>query len=135
MAKPKHVYLIAAARKVWYWSPARKAAVKAAMVGPDLIRCAQCQQLMSAKLKVKKRHVFCVDHIDPIVPVDKLSPTLEETPGPSNSLGWEEYLRRLMYGALQVLCLPCHAVKTKKETRERKQNRQGVSPLRPRRKG
>lgn len=123
MAKPKHVYLIAAARKIWYWGPERRAAVKAAMVGKDLIRCAKCKKVMSAKAKVKKRYLFQVDHINPVVPVDKLSPTLEKTPGPLDSCGWDVYLRELMYGALQVLCIPCHSKKTKAENNERKNKR------------
>lgn len=136
-AKPKHVYLISAARKIWRWGPERKAAIAAAMVGKDLIKCAHCKKLLSAKAKVKKRHLYAVDHIEPIVPVDRLSPTLEPTPGCSASLNWDDYLRRMMYGALQILCHPCHKIKTAGESkarREWKQSRQTVPLLRNRRK-
>ena len=121
MAKPKHIYLISAARKVWYWSQERKAAIKTAMVGPDLVQCATCQKKIPIKAKHNKRSLFAVDHVEPVVPPDKLFPSLEPNP-PTDSLSWDEYLQRLMYGALQVLCLPCHSAKSKTENQIRRKN-------------
>jgi 5-methylcytosine-specific restriction endonuclease McrA len=134
MAKPTHVYLIAAARKIWRWSAARREAIKAAMVGPDLIQCALCRKKLPAKVKVRKRFLYSVDHISPVVEPGRRSPTLNADPATDSSeLTWDEYLRRMIYGKLQVLCNPCHSKKSKaenKERRERKQKRQTVPALR-----
>lgn len=118
--RPKHVYLIAAARRISRWSLEHRAAIKDAEVGKEFVQCASCKKRIPKNLKIKKRRQFAVDHIEPVVPVDMLAPVLEPTPNSSDFLGWDEWLRRLMYGKRQVLCLPCHKSKTNAENKERK---------------
>jgi len=50
-----------------------------------------------------------VDHIQPVVPVDR------------EILSWDEYIERLFCGVdnLQVLCKPCHQIKTNDENHDR----------------
>jgi hypothetical protein len=127
--KPKHVYLIAAARKVWYWSQERRAAIAAASVGPDMVRCAHCRRLFPKNGKKGSRKLYAVDHIEPVVPVGKSSPQIPVTTG---AISWDEWLERLMCGALQVLCNPCHSIKSKRENHERKQKKQKLPALRSR---
>ena len=57
--------------------------------------------------KRKPQKLFDVDHINGIVPlVDPIN-------------GLEPYWVSLMTGPLQILCKPCHAIKTAKQTAER----------------
>lgn len=57
-------------------------------------------------------HRVWVDHKDPLVPTD------------GTTLSWDEYLHRLFCGPehLQVLCTPCHRLKTREENTERRTN-------------
>lgn len=70
----------------------RRDALKRAKVGPDEYRCNHCEALYSLK-------GVQVDHIEPVVPIDIHH-------------SWDDYITRLFYGALQVLCRECHATKT-----------------------
>jgi 5-methylcytosine-specific restriction endonuclease McrA len=65
-------------------------------------KCAKCKQEFPAK-------DVTVDHKIPIV-------------GPEGFVSWDLFIERLFCSIknLQVLCKPCHAIKTKKETLERK---------------
>jgi hypothetical protein len=129
--KPKHVYLLAAARKIWFWGPERAAAIEKASKGPDLVECQDCRKLVPKELKIKGRKQFAVDHIEPVVLPGRAFPSLElEVKTGSSELLWDDYLRRLMYGALQVLCLDCHQKKTNAENNERKQKRSRMSQMR-----
>lgn len=71
-------------------------------------KCAKCKESFVAK-------DIQVDHILPVVP-------------PSGFTTWDDFIKRLFCPAkeLQVLCKPCHAIKTKKEnaarTKARKKN-------------
>jgi hypothetical protein len=60
-----------------------------------------------------------VDHIIPVVPETGF-PTL-----PNGKDDWNTYLERYFCGpeGLQVLCDPCHDIKTGKENKNRKENR------------
>ena len=51
-----------------------------------------------------------VDHIDPVVPVDR------------EIVDWNEYIERLFCSTdkLQVLCKPCHQIKCNEENEERR---------------
>lgn len=131
--KPPHVYLISAARKVWYWSDQRKEAIARASVGPDLVRCTYCRKLLpkasqSVPGKKKKKCLYAVDHIDPIVRPGERSPQL---PISTDCLSWDVWLARLMFGALQVLCLPCHQTKSNGENNERRKKRLPLRLVRP----
>ena len=71
--------------------------------------CEQCNNLFPQK-------DMAVDHIDPVVP-------LEGFDKPDGFLGydWDQVIRRLYCEApkLQVLCKPCHKVKSQDERAER----------------
>ena len=83
-----------ALRKVWLYSPQRREALAAAKLGKDpLYLCCVCQ-------KVHPKYAIEVDHI---VPCGKLT-------GIDNI---SEFAFRLFEGHLQVMCRPCHALKTK----------------------
>lgn len=120
--KPPHVYLNSAARKVWYWSAQRKEAIKQASVGPDLVRCTECKKLLPKASQFvpgrkKKKCLYAVDHIVPVVQPGEKSPQL---PLSTDCLSWDVWLSRLMFGAQQVLCLPCHQKKTNAENKTRR---------------
>jgi 5-methylcytosine-specific restriction endonuclease McrA len=65
-------------------------------------KCAKCKRDFPQK-------DVTVDHIIPVV-------------GPEGFVSWDEFIKRLFCSTnnLQVVCIPCHATKTKKETLERK---------------
>lgn len=127
-AKPDHVYLISAARKIWRWSKIRRDAIEAATVSKDWVECAECEKwLRKNPLKKKQRKDYAVDHIEPVVPPGSFSPQLPVITG---TMTWDEWLTRLTEGALQVLCHPCHKKKTKAENDERKRKRPKLSALR-----
>jgi 5-methylcytosine-specific restriction endonuclease McrA len=65
-------------------------------------KCNKCGDLFSSTN-------ITVDHKIPIV-------------GREGFVSWDLFIERLFcnIGNLQVLCKPCHALKTKKETKERK---------------
>jgi hypothetical protein len=90
-----------ALRRAWYYSPHRKAAVSAARVSYGRYECAECQS------HVKPRE-YAIDHIQP---AGSFSPDLKD-------LG--NFAHRLFFGPLQLLCNPCHKVKTAAERKARK---------------
>jgi 5-methylcytosine-specific restriction endonuclease McrA len=93
--------IMAALRKIWRFSPERKAALDAA-ANPENkqeVVCASCGAWTHVKLAK-------VDHVVPIVPVSGFDT-------------WDAVIYRLRFGALQVLCEPCHKVKTKDENASR----------------
>lgn len=108
-ARPIQSYLIAAARKIWLWSPERREAIANASLGPDLVECKKCKKLLPKFMARGKKKLFAVDHIDPVV--------LPST----GFLNWDEYYARLFVPAnkLQILCHSCHEEKTEKENNER----------------
>lgn len=64
-------------------------------------KCAKCKKLFTST-NVQ------VDHIEPIV-------------GPEGFVSWDQFIERLFCSTdnLQVLCVPCHADKSKKEKTKR----------------
>jgi hypothetical protein len=102
--KTVHQYLVAAVRKIWYYSEVRKAVIDAAKVGPDLVKCAKCHKLIPYKM----RKTHAVDHIDPV------------GKQPKDFSEWGPYLERMFHNPQQVLCLPCHKVKTANERKHKK---------------
>jgi hypothetical protein len=67
-------------------------------------RCAICQNIFPTS-QVQ------VDHIDPVIPVTGFT-------------SWDDVVERMFSEkeGYQVLCLPCHKVKSKKENEERRKN-------------
>ena len=116
--RTKQAKIIAALRLLArYWSP-KKEARKAAMVMVDKglykngnqkkvqqFKCRECAELFGTK-EVQ------VDHIDPVVSVER------------GFTDWNDYIDRLFCSVdnLQVLCKPCHKVKSKIENATRRNN-------------
>ncbi|HWA29155.1 MAG TPA: HNH endonuclease signature motif containing protein [Lacunisphaera sp.] len=96
-----YAFIVSALRKVWMNSPTRKQ-VKARrkVVGMDAYLCEQC------KRPAKKVEV---DHVVPVG-------------SPNGPDGWDGFMRRLFCSAdgLRVLCLKCHAAKSRVDAATRK---------------
>lgn len=90
-----------------YWE--RTKAIQAARVDRGIYKCASCLQVS----KIKGMHI---DHIVPVV-----DPTI-------GFVNWDMYINRLFCKAdnLQLLCKPCHTIKTDKEREERKKYKTGI---------
>ena len=90
-----------------YWE--RTKALQAARVGRGLYWCAAC----SAVSKIEGHHI---DHIEPVV-----DPKI-------GFVDWDVYITRLFCKAanLQLLCKPCHTLKTEKEREVRKAFKTGT---------
>lgn len=95
--------IVAALRKIWFYSKLRRDAIKEAKDG-DLIICAICGM---SKDKVH------VDHIKPIT-------------GLKGEWSWDTYINNLLFcnvNDLQVLCVDCHNTKTQIERKLRTKNK------------
>ena len=101
--KPPWVYLVGSARKVWRWNPERRECKRLATVNndPRFYMCAICG---GAYKNVQ------VDHIKPV------------GKAPKEWKGWDSYYKRLFcpLSNLRVLCLRCHASKTRAEATKTK---------------
>lgn len=99
--------IVAATRRIWFYSPLRREAMKRAKVD-EYYRCEQCRGLQ------EKVHI---DHINPCVPLT----------------GWEgfdSFITRLFCDSdqLQAICEKCHSKKSLEETKIRKENRAKNQP-------
>jgi 5-methylcytosine-specific restriction endonuclease McrA len=99
-------YLFAAARKVFRWSPERKAVIAESerLAGDTGQRfCVGCKRVFNAK-------AVAIDHKEPVV-----DPNV-------GFVSWDTYYARLFVGRelLQPLCTECHGAKTKAEGQVRK---------------
>ncbi len=99
-------FVIAALRKASYRWPARYGALKDSRCAPGLHRCAHCNVAIPSK-ETKK------DHVKPVV-----SPDI-------GFISWDIYIHNMFGppGSIQVLCKPCHSIKTKSENKKRKEAR------------
>jgi len=101
--KLKNSFIIQVLRRASFkWKP-RYEAIKNARVSRGQYRCSMC---FSACFKVKE---IVVDHINPVV-------------DPSTGWkSWDDYITRMFCGTsgFQVLCRPCHNLKTIKENLQR----------------
>ena len=85
-----------ALRKVWLYSPQRREALIAAKMEKDpFYICYLCK-------KIYPKYAIDVDHVEPCGSL-------------LNYLDLETFARRLFAGELQVVCKPCHALKTKEK--------------------
>lgn len=98
MAKPLFVYLVAAARRIWSWSPAVQEFRKTPQI------CVVCNRKPKGKEKFQK------DHINPV------------GKAPRDWQGWDEYYRKLFVSVkeLQWLCRDHHKEKSNRERKEGK---------------
>jgi 5-methylcytosine-specific restriction endonuclease McrA len=83
-----HDYLVGTLRRIWRWSPSRRA-LKATVT-----KCTICG---------KESKDLQVDHIVPVGTV------------PKGWKGWDGYLKRMFDGKLQMLCRVCHKNKTRQD--------------------
>jgi 5-methylcytosine-specific restriction endonuclease McrA len=96
-------FVISILRRASYmWKP-RYAVIKAARVAKAQSKCAMCSNVFSTKDTV-------ADHIHPVVDPAK---------GFEN---WDTYIKRLFCeeSGFQILCKPCHKIKTDEENKTRK---------------
>lgn len=127
--------LVGAIRRAWHRHPRRVAKVMEARVelpqykkdgtraAKDGVfyKCVLCGTL--CKAQISKTHPrMHVDHIEPVVPVDR---SYED-------LTWDEFIARVFCNSdnLQVLCDTCHTDKTSQERTERAKLRQDTGRLR-----
>lgn len=96
------VFLTNWLRRGSYVTPMRNEAMKQARIGRGIYRCANCEGEF-------KRGDIQVDHIHPVI-----DPKV-------GFLNWDTYIERLYCEArlLQILCKPCHRIKTDEENRKR----------------
>lgn len=96
-------YLFAAARRIFRWSPERKACLKAAET-IEGYKCASCSLIVA-------KTGCAVDHISAVVDPQR------------GFSGWCSYYDRLFCGRsnLQVLCKGCHSAKSKAENAIRRE--------------
>lgn len=107
MAKHFNVrtWSIAALRRASYKLPQRSEALKRARVSRNTYKCSKCKHFFG-------RREIQLDHIVPVIPIegidslDKIAERLTV-----ESKGW------------QVLCKPCHRVKTNEENALRRQHK------------
>jgi len=109
----KRSFIMSALRRAQW--PVKYAALKLAYVGDGinpatgrkckLHKCFECDELFPAK-------DMRADHIKPIVPVTGFD-------------SWDAVIERLFceIEGFQALCVDCHAIKTKAENAERKENK------------
>jgi 5-methylcytosine-specific restriction endonuclease McrA len=110
-----HPYLVAAFRKVWYWSPERRHALSCAKIGKDQWQCRTCHNVVVKEKYVTKKgrsRTRMTGSVDHIVPIGKQPRSWSE---------YNEYLAKTFCSAdnLQVLCKSCHSAKSKSEGKER----------------
>lgn len=106
-----HAYIVKALRRVWGWSPEKRAA-RARARTPRKGFYYLCDKCGGEFL----RKETAVDHIEPVV-----QPEL-------GFVDWNTLVGRLFCHEtnLAVLCKPCHKLKTKVEAGERAKARKGV---------
>lgn len=117
-AKLKSFVISALRQSTFKWKP-RQVAYNAAKVQTGEFKtgrpkyswkCASCGGLFKSK-------EICVDHIEPVVPLNGYESGLE--------FDLNEYVMRMFCAAecFQVLCGPCHDEKTKEENKLRKSSK------------
>ena len=117
-----------AIKRVWHRHPTRLGVLNRARIEEVVYKkdgtlskktavffiCERCGQKAKAQATKQYPQVH-VDHIEPVVPIGVNI----------NELSFDEFIVRLMCEAdnLQVLCSPCHDVKTKAENVERRKQK------------
>lgn len=97
--------ITSALRKIWLFSPQRRAAVKRAKDNGNKCENPKCGAYQE-RLEV--------DHRDPVVPIDE------------GERDWNVYIARLMVdeNGLENLCTHCHKAKTMTNAEQRKKNKE-----------
>jgi 5-methylcytosine-specific restriction endonuclease McrA len=96
-------------RRISYQWKARKDAKTAARISRGKYECNMCSEIHGPK-------EICLDHIVPVVDPNK------------GFTDWNDYIEKLFCNedGFQVLCKPCHDVKTQEENGKRKVTRKKV---------
>jgi len=109
----KHLrsWLIQKLRRISYQWPARKAALKAARVSRGKYECVMCKEAGVEALYGPKD--INVDHVEPVVSVE------------DGWVNYDTYINRLFCSDsnFQILCKPCHEIKSYLENDIRRQIR------------
>lgn len=111
-----HKYLVAAARKTWRWSPARRLVLARANKEKGLWECEICHkpvakvEYTTKRGRVRKKVDGAIDHIEPI------------GKQPQAWTDYKKWYERLFCDKenLQFACTACHALKTASERKARK---------------
>lgn len=103
-----------------YWKPiqeAKRSARSGRIKNPATDKLNMAVICMSCNGHVMERDCK-VDHIEPVVPLEGFSPDGSIFLG----YNWSEYLERMFCEAdgFQVLCEPCHKIKSNNENQERR---------------
>ncbi len=98
----KERFLFQGLRKLWRMWPPRSECMRNARVAPATHRCSKCQK--DYPFRVGERNLV-VDHIKPVVDPEK------------GFVDWNTYIDGLFctIDNLQVLCKPCHQLKSNAE--------------------
>jgi hypothetical protein len=104
--KEQKAFVISQLRKASYKWKYRTDAIKKARIDRGVYKCASCYKLMGPK-------DFAVDHKDPVV-------------DERGFVDWNTYVPRMICHTdnWQVICKPCHNIKTQQEKESRKIYRQ-----------
>lgn len=109
-----HTFIVNALRSAsMRWAP-KNECIKLARVRRGVYLCACCKEEVKPTMKVegKTKKNIHVDHIEPVVPLTGFT-------------NLDDYAKRLFCEVdnLQLLCHPCHDLKTKEETVQRAAHR------------
>lgn len=100
-------FILTRARQVWGWSPARREALKKALVAPNRWRCSKCGIIVGPKDR----------------DVDHQFPAIDPVKGFQS---YDEYFTRLLdvdSDKLDVVCKVCHKEKTNAENKVRRKTK------------
>jgi hypothetical protein len=103
-------YLLAALRRIWGWSRARRKVLEDSETEKGH-RCKVCKKDILPTFKQLKRGTRKMSNVE----VDHIIPAVDPVKGRTT---WDEFIHRLLDVAvedLQVLCVPCHQIKTLNE--------------------
>lgn len=100
-------FLMRFLRKASYMWPARNEALRDAKVSWGRYKCAECHEIYQKK-------DIDIDHVNPVIDVKGFD-------------SWDNVIARLFCEreGFQILCKPCHKIKTKDETDLRVEYRKG----------
>lgn len=116
--------LIATARRISRWHPAKTEAYKLAEIGPNMWHCAKCRKPILGKDN------SAADHIEPVI---STTPGLRPQANWENGIfaNWDLFFSRLYVTAkgYQILHKTCHQKKSNKENAERRANKKAAKDV------
>ena len=86
------------------------------------LRCEDCERVMGVSEKERRtkidgslekrpKSVYEVDHVDGITPLTDIRETLGQ------------YFHGMIYGKMEICCVACHKIRTKKQNQQRRKNK------------